>query len=139
MIKAEELRVGNLVAFNEEIIKVDSILPHQSDSRTKMVGMIEVKTPFEYIGRWLEHLTPIPLTPEWLERCGLNADPKEADDYQQWSNLHMTIAQYHDGFYLYSTATDPYHSQSIGKKIEYVHRLQNISLDLFGEELKIEL
>jgi hypothetical protein len=82
---------------------------------------------------------PIPLTPEWLERCGLKADPKEPDDYQQWSNLHMTIAQYNDGLYLYSTATDPYHSQAVGKKIEYVHQLQNISLDLYGEELNIEL
>jgi hypothetical protein len=122
MIKAEEYRLGIIakdVEPYDKIYKVD-------------IGMlVNAINGISY--------RPIPLTPEWLERCGLNADPKEADDYQQWSNLHMTIAQYHDGFYLYSTASDPYYSQSVGEKIEYVHQLQNISLALFGKDLKIEL
>lgn len=87
----------------------------------------------------IKTINPIPLTAEWLERLGLKQKPPEPDDYQQWGNLHMTIAKYDDGFYLYVTATDPWHDQAVGKKIEYVHTLQNISLDLFGEELNIEL
>lgn len=86
-----------------------------------------------------EEYHPIPLTPEWLERCGLKQKPPEPDDLPQWENLNMNIAQYTDGFYLYTITSDPWHDQAVGKKIEYVHQLQNISVVLFGEELIIEL
>lgn len=123
MIKANEYRLGMIVEDAE---------PWTGHFHVNLDMLINA------IGNGRKY-RPVPLSPEWLERCGLKADLKEPDDYQTWSNLHMTIAQYHDGFYLYSTATDPYHSQAVGKKIAFVHTLQSISVDLFGEELKIEL
>lgn len=148
MIKANELRIGNLVCHLGIDYDQGGNKFHDPDGDVECE--IEAISK-EYIelkeigsGVYLEAMTIdncgfVPLTPEWLVRCGLNTNPYEPDEYPQWSNLHMNIAKYDDGFYLYVTATDPYHSQSVGKKIEYVHQLQNVSLDLYGEELTIEL
>jgi len=121
MIKANELRIGN-------IINVINRAP-----------VVVTADHIKSISEGDKDYSPISLTPEWLERCGFKQKPPEPDDLPQWQNLNMNIAQYTDGFYLYTITSDPWHDQAVGNKIEYVHTLQNISLDLFGEELKIEL
>lgn len=142
MIIETHLRIGNYVARNDSKEFIVS----------EVLG-INRNFEWEYLidsrnsdGRHRESLwisatkcDPIPLTPEWLERFGLKQKPLEPDDLPQWSNLNMNIAQYTDGFYLYTVTSDPWHDQAVGKKIEYVHTLQNISLDLFGEELNVKL
>lgn len=144
MIKVNELRIGNYIyycGFDEnEIAEVTGIIvlgkdkynlvidAHSQDGKTRTASRVQ-----------MEAVAPIPLTPEWLERCGLKQKPLEPDDLPQWSNLNMNIAQYTDGFYLYTVTSDPWHDQAVGKKIEYVHTLQNISLDLFSEELNVKL
>jgi hypothetical protein len=135
MIKANELRIGNkIVSMGIDYDQGENKFHDPDGGEIITVDINNFTTIVENQSGY----SPIPLTPEWLKRCGLTANPKEPDEYPQWSNLHMNIAKYDDGFYLYVTATDPYHSRSEGKKIEYVHQLQNISLDLYGEELTIK-
>jgi hypothetical protein len=142
MIIERHLRIGNFVARNDtkdfvvsEILGITRnfeweylINSRNSEGDRRESGWISAKK-----------CDPIPLTPEWLERCGLKQKPLDPDDLPQWENLNMNIAQYTDGFYLYTVTSDPWHDQAVGKKIEFVHTLQNISLYLFGEELIIEL
>lgn len=129
MIKANELRKGVLIIDCTGIVRevTGEDIQQQCWYEEGQSGTTEAP------------LNPIPLTPEWLERCGLSQKPLEPDDLPQWSNLNMNIAQYTDGLYLYTVTSDPWHDQAVGKKIEYVHTLQNISLALFGEELNVKL
>lgn len=129
MIKANELRVGNLVISEAEVVR--NVTGHDIKEQWWHEG-----DPHGSDGA---SINPIPLTVEWLDRCGLIQKQLEPDDLPQWSNINMNIAQYTDGFYLYTITSDPWHDQAVGKKIEYVHTLQNISLDLFGEELNVKL
>lgn len=131
MINVNELRKGNLVlvdhveSYYARILELPLLRVQKNNGESLLVsdGIIE----------------PLPLTPEWLERCGLKQQPLEPDDLPQWSNLNMNIAQYTDGFYLYTITSDPWHNRAVGRKIEFVHHLQNIYLDLTGEELNVKL
>lgn len=129
MIKANELRKGVIVIDYTGIVRevAGEDIQQQCWHEEGQTGTTEAP------------LNPIPLTTEWLERCGLTQKTIEHDDLPQWQNFNMNIAQYTDGFYLYTITSDPWHDQAVGKKIEFVHTLQNISLDLFGEELKIDI
>lgn len=62
MIKANELRIGNYVNYKGDAIAIASIEPHYKSDPTKgeLIGMVQTKMEFEFIGRWLDHLEPIP-------------------------------------------------------------------------------
>jgi hypothetical protein len=85
---------------------------------------------------------PIPLTPEWLERCGFVKEKDEdGNSYSTYTILKLDggISKEEDGWYHRVTDVDGYYEQRVGVKIEFVHQLQNKFLDQTGEELKIEL
>lgn len=112
MIKAKDLRIGNWIQHNGRFCKVNTIDGWE-------LGLIEAGDSFgpasiyEYI----------PLTPELLERCG-----KHIEDLQ---DLLLIITNNAGGWMLGVKAT--------GKKIAYVHQLQNLFYALTGEELNINL
>ena len=113
-MKASELRIGNLVNYNEGgIFKVIGIHEFGIDCEN------EIETTYmEY-----ENFKPIPLTEEWLlkfgfknNRLGLFDCVKVGDDIG-------------------------YHIYFIGKhlkEVQYVHQLQNLYFALTGEELTIK-
>ena len=85
---------------------------------------------------------PIPLTPEWLERCGLvKVKEEDSNSYLSYSILKLdgVIAKQEDGWYQMITDIDGYHEQNVGVKLEFVHQLQNRYQSLAGEELNVKL
>lgn len=77
---------------------------------------------------WLIEHRQIPLTEEWLLKFGF-----ETDNIEWWNGL-ISIGIYKDG--LFFCPTEEIHVR-IGKKIQYVHQLQNLYFALTGEELII--
>lgn len=77
-------------------------------------------------------VNPIPITPEWLERCGYKKDSTDKKWYKSPHNL-PPIYQWRPG----SFGMDGL--PLAAKSIEYVHQLQRLYFALTGEELKIEL
>ena len=66
---------------------------------------------------------PIPLTPEILEKCGLNSP--------------LAVLSHNRDFVITGTEYD-YNGVYIGK-IEYLHQLQNLYFALTGQELTVNL
>jgi hypothetical protein len=81
-------------------------------------------------------LNPIPLTPEWLERCGFkwhslpDSEGNEHNVYTtKWGDFDLTMFD-----------NDILELESVRMPhIKHLHQLQNLYFALTGEELKIEL
>jgi hypothetical protein len=151
MIKANELRIGNLISDDDGCIaKINGFTPFshsvRCDEAEGCILLIDVY--HELTGKWKmgreadsPECNPIPLTPEWLEnRLGFEVR-QEPDEPLMYTilKLDLCIASMEDGYYLRTENTDPWHNTNVGRKIEYVHHIQNIYLDLVGEELNVKL
>lgn len=121
MIRANELRVGNLVLdFAGKPVKV---------VRTNLD-----KIPLE---------TPIPLTPEILEQCGFRR--KDWDNQWYPGKFELTLEADSDAFFKYYSDEDNLMILSsdggdvsiVKENIKYLHQLQNLFFALTDQELKI--
>ena len=112
-LKSNEIRVGNNVLFNKEIIKLDGSL-------FAMYLQNELGMPFY----------PIPLTEEWLIKLGFKKNNYwfKNDNMLRFglidNQLHCSIGNDESGF-LYN-------------RINYVHQLQNLYFALTGEQLEFK-
>jgi hypothetical protein len=112
MIKANELRIGNLVYDN-------------------LGGILKIKAISLESG--LSYIKPIPLTEEWLLKFGLDYTSEKDYYYLAFTikDLLFETASSMDGFT---------YNLSCGNQIniKHVHQLQNIYFCLCGEELTIK-
>ena len=143
MIKANELRIGNLILWNPKLshpsttlhptqIEVTSIL--QDKIGYISAGMEHRAEPFEddllqmeTSHKPTEELEPIPLTSELLEKYGFEIVSGEV---------------YRKGYFVLEKLQDDneevfqLNGYEIRPKITYLHQLQNIYFVLTGEELE---
>jgi hypothetical protein len=115
-MKAEELRIGNWVAINDNIYQVDVIDYNQVIEIER--GIVELK-----------YVQPIPLTEEWLLRFGSVID-REDDSYVFKSGFYISVNDKSEAILFFG-----------GNELcefNYVHQLQNLYYALTGEELKLK-
>jgi hypothetical protein len=124
-MKANELRVGNLVFFRGREIVVHA----------KLLVSIEEK---EYED---DYIQPIPLTLEILTKCGFEKD----DDAGNWNSPKHDIYRVgsfkvgikEDFIGWYNQVDDDFYSYFV--QVKHLHQLQNLVYALTGEELNIQL
>lgn len=126
MIQEKELRIGNLLLFKGNKIKIDSV---------------EISYCEQYKEEFNETFKPIELTEEILlkcgfVKCGVMADLTLNISYNRvlcYNHDHETVnmAQHTGGF---KNLRDVHLN-----KINYLHQLQNLFWCLTGKELNIEL
>lgn len=118
-MKAQELRIGNLINYKGEPIIVTMIGKYgiQSDDEDRTVNA-KFSTP---------DLTPIPLTPELLERCGFL---KSSFSY---SLLGIYFIEPVEDYYVFGERY-----QGAYAKFHYLHQLQNLYFALTGSEIEIK-
>ena len=132
IMEPTELRIGNFIQYNspDHSICFDLVvgINYSDDFHVHMVEL-HGRTPINING-----ISPIPITPEWLERLGF-----EWDIYYQG---------YCDGNYIVNIRENGTISFAYGKRrhdemqflpyIKYVHQLQNLYHAITGNELKIK-
>lgn len=126
MIKASELRIGNLLEFSNGIEPAKIVMVGRrffsSAAIEKEDGDFNV-TPY-YRG--------IPLTEEWLIRFGF-VYHKHNNSFQLDVAFGFSIwGKVGSGFNVYVEGSD------IGNPVEYVHQLQNLFFALTGKELILD-
>jgi hypothetical protein len=125
-MKASELRIGNFV------------YERRCDGKLYEGQVTEIRS-FETLDKvkckgWFAD-SPIPLTEEWLFKCGLherNYNDVYAKNYVQYHKGSNTFYYIIDFFH-----NDESYIENITKVIKYVHQLQNLYFALTGEELCI--
>ena len=130
MIKAQELRIGNLVynGFNE-VITAQSV------------------TELSIGGYNIETIKPIPLTQYWLDKFGFETDyndiEKTKQSYLLIDSYGLIIKSYMselDTTKLCLCVMEEYaeDTDELTVTIYYIHQLQNLYFALTGEELTIK-
>lgn len=125
MIKANELRIGNAI-WDDTRNKVKWV------NHRVISDLASHATPLPY--------SPIPLTPEWLERCGLELRKEDKIWQIQVGNTSYLEIEAEEPFMCGVTPETwrdicPIY---IWNAIKHVHQLQNIYFALTGEELTIK-
>jgi hypothetical protein len=123
MIKANELRIGNFILFKQFGQGKGKIGQMKPGDFGRVAGDDPEDSEYH----------PIPLTPEWLERCGF-----EKEDGIHINNIFVRegLRLEDRGVYeLINTIGINVYNTRIG----HLHQRQNLYFALTGEELKIEL
>lgn len=113
-----ELRIGNFVFV-------------RLDTPPMPIATVNL-TDFILLDKGKDHLLPIPLAPEWLEKFGF---------YCPFVGVYEIITRRMDMiFRIYKVSGDLFiigNYESSASPIQYVHQLQNLYFALTGEELTI--
>ena len=121
-MKQEELRICNYVFHKGNVIMVENIMSHAINVEL-LYGEIFEDIP-------VDKLDPIPLTEEWLLKCGFN------QNILCWVCDKFTIA----GSVEHGYVLTGYCLENIFPvNVFYVHQLQNLYFALTGKELEIKL
>lgn len=118
MIKAQELRIGNLV-FGKDLGPLN-----ESIGRTK----VQVINPIMMLN--VSRYSPIPLTEKWFVKFGFEYI-KEVGAFCFKDHLIYTIGKGVSEFNLFCS-----NDKDCIVKLKYVHQLQNLWYALTQEELK---
>ena len=117
-MKANELRLGNLVDLGNRIAKITEIYP--------LACMVADLEQTQDTLESYERVTGIPLTEEWLLKFGFVINTK---DLNFW-NHKICIHALDNKFYVLQEQGRVY--------LDYIHQLQNLYWCLCGEELIIK-
>jgi len=130
MINPKELRVGNLVEYNENICVITDI--HGYMERVHLEGAGN-GNPVH-----VSKLKGIPLTEEWLKQCGFIESIDEDDEEEISALFNSGIKIMH--FFLAPESTGYYYDNGTFEEthIKYVHQLQNLYFALTYKELEIK-
>lgn len=125
-MKAEELRIGNLIMKDDEAFTVTGVTPRY--------------VSYEHSGELtfnfrLEDVQPILITHEWLEKFGWVWN-EECKSYEKYPNgdTRMNLSLEIGGSY---TMFNYVLKAVIAERIYYVHQLQNLYFALTGKELQL--
>jgi hypothetical protein len=125
MIKVNELRIGNLVNYEDEALPVLKI---DGDVKKVFIDLL--------IGLNMEmsedDLRPIPLTGDWLERLGQKCENGNGWTYQIPVGALKWYFRWNTEWY--SEVGGIY----IDSRVQYVHQLQNLYFALTGKEIEIK-
>ena len=133
MIKANELRIGNIINY-QGVKKIVNSLSSESIDVCYLANYGE----FKYPNTPIEHIKPIPLTEELLLKCGFISRSFKMSDIsiKKDTNLYTLVYDliksecYLDLDFTFMT---------LDNEIKYLHQLQNLYFALTGEELEIKL
>jgi hypothetical protein len=139
-LKAEELRIGNLIHFNGVDCEVTEIRTNEL-KENGWVGSVSVKRfisekCYTYEAPWLAKCEPLPLTEEWLIKLGFYKDVTYQINLRE--RLYLTVDLPIKGSSRKSSdicITWDYTGRWVTGHILYVHQLQNLYFALTGKEL----
>lgn len=134
MIKVGDLRRGNKFSFYKPLINEPQQLTVKGYYFNDDDGLWYVQSD-EYADINMAGLMPVPLTPEWLEKCGFVADRNGW--HMPGSRLSLTDQFYPCWFDRMLWPQDIPDFKHLSLK--YLHQLQNLYYALTGEELMITL
>lgn len=129
MIQASDLRIGNLVGDADYIANAAeydeiTVLIVNGDENTISSAYADTISCDELYG--------IPLTKEWLERCGRKCENGNGWEYQIQVGALKWYFRWNTEWY--SEVGGIY----IDSRVQYIHQLQNLYFALTGKEIEIK-
>jgi len=128
--------IDNPIAWPEMAnipVMVTSVEESLDEQFPESPGAIRLKYEHDTYCQYSEFISPIPLTPEWLERLGF--EKRESGVCYEWWNGINEVT--HDWLVSITEMKDngQFFYRNGKHTIKYVHQLQNLFFALTGEEL----
>lgn len=139
-MKAEELRIGNLILINvdeaDRVLKLSAI--EKDCIQADLFHITEFLTTSVSCG--IENLFPVPLTEEWLKK--FEFEKKGESFYDKEMNFRLDFFAEDSFAFLMCYTKMIAEGDSIEEfvfinDVKYAHQLQNLYFALVGEELKL--
>jgi hypothetical protein len=134
VIDLQELRIGNLLEYRGELVSITMLSMDIDDEYNELIGFVKYGTCSNEHAEWNRALAldlkRIPLTSEWLERCGFKNEGKSV-----YVKDHFKIGVSDQGGANWVFYFDRHLSVS---QCAYLHQLQNLYFLLMGQELTIK-
>jgi hypothetical protein len=119
---ANELRIGNLINYEQTTHVITEI------SKTMIIHCWVKNKKDEYVSDFSE-ISPIPLTPEILEKCGFE---KANDNFGGYLSPLYKVGRIRIN-------DNEWYNSCFYTTVKYLHQLQNLIHALTGTELEIKL
>jgi hypothetical protein len=139
MIQANELKIGNLVYYNGNLQEIGSVTEIKKNLITgDECVVLDYRSD---ILHQTQYLQPIPITEEWLLKCGFDKRESSVCDAFYIGINPITKDWLFDIVWLKNMMDYSYEDFAFYRnghhKIHSVHQLQNLYFALTGEELEI--
>lgn len=140
MLQSNELRVGNFLKFNNHIEKERIVQVNLRFFGSWAAGISIDEMKFDE--KFNIYYSPIPLTPEILEKCGFEIVVELHPTYLIGKGAIVLHVTKQSGKYWHCIVYNNYEDElserwaGIGN-VQYLHQLQNLYFALIGEELKV--
>lgn len=133
IMEPTELRIGNFIQYNspDHSICFDLVvgINYSDDFHVHMVEL-HGRTPINING-----ISPIPITPEWLERLGFrDTSTKHGEWFLELDDSFKIIITWYGGIIELTT----FDIQQPFPYIKSIHQLQNLYHALTGQELTVK-
>lgn len=125
MIQARDLRVGNLICY-------DPLYPIPKEIEG-IVNDKEIATDYRKL-LTVDDIYPIPLTEEWLTKCGFVIGIGQATGFYAGVN-GIAIQKAGNDWWICLRGIESY---QLIRAVNFVHELQNCAFILTGQELEIK-
>ena len=126
-ISAQDLRIGNYVMSGKGIYSLSAI----SNPYCIGIHLPDNKAVELQLGL----LSPIPLTPELLERCGFVKTTLDETPYEIWTHSKIEIWNLNGMYWVLEMAEQA----GVNLQLKYLHHLQNIVHALTTIELDVKM
>jgi hypothetical protein len=130
MIRSTDLRIGNLVYHNDEIIEIKSLRPQDDDVNDEIS---------------FHSIYGIKLTEEWLvkfrfKKWGRDDIPRTLSYEMDWIRIFPSnsFCDFKGYGFMYYKPNENETTESAIVIIKYVHQLQNLYYALTGQELEMK-
>lgn len=131
MIKAEDLRIGDLVRINENCSLKEGVISYITEIRTRgifekedFVRLKHFDSDWEF-GVWCRNIDPIPLTTEILEKNGF--EMREGTVFYAKNRLALKPLDEGKGYQVYQVGLGSLRLFYVEVRfVKYVHELQHI-------------
>lgn len=132
MIAVNEIRIGNWLQDRHEVTEESGFYVQVESIMYKGINYSYRDEEDEYL---FEHLHPIPLTPEILEKCGFVYD----NNYKINIGNGVTLEFDSDVFFKQINSEGVPSFVVMPTEIKYLHQLQNLIFAITQKELEISL
>jgi hypothetical protein len=129
MIKARDLRIGNLVLYKNTPEKISGIVDVIHFGMCAIIGDDEPE---------IDLIDPIPLTEEWLIAAGLTCEVLSQEVKILMTDPPFIVATKDLDFWKVSIAKGVFDFGQASSKIQYIHELQNLYFAVRGTELEFK-
>jgi hypothetical protein len=144
IIELQELRIGNLLEYKGDLVQVTSLSCDIDDEYQEQICFVNLGASMNERGGWnrslVNDLKRIPLTSEWLIKCGLKLR-KEDNVWQIQVGNTSYLEIENDEPMLAGITPESWRDQCpiyIWGQVKYLHQLQTLYFTLTGEELIIK-